>query len=159
MKSIGLILATALAAMPACAAAPPSTPVQTISYETGPCFGRCPVYRFHVNSDGRGSFEGIRFTAVSGPRPFRATVAQYRAFARQLEPVRPERGSVRYEGRACRSMATDLPSTEVIWRSRRGTQSLYFYHGCDMQRNRALAERLNAAPALLGIGDFIRPAR
>jgi hypothetical protein len=56
-------------------------------------------------------------------------------------------------------MATDLPSTEISWRSRRGTQSLYFYHGCDMQRNRALAERLTAAPGLLPIGDFIRPVR
>ena len=159
MKSIGLVIAIALAALPASASARPVTPVQTIYFETGPCFGTCPVYRFHVNSDGSGVFEGIRFTAFTGPRPFRATPAQYRAFARQLEPVRPRRGAVRYEGRACRAMATDLPSTEVTWRSRRGAQSLYFYHGCDMQRNRALAERLNAAPGLLPIGDFIRPAR
>ena len=47
----------------------------------------------------------------------------------------------------------------VVVRSPRGTQSLYFYYGCDMQRNRALAERLSAAPALLPIGDFIRAAR
>jgi len=159
MKSITLA-AMALMAPPASpAAARPATPVQTISFETGPCFGRCPVYRFHINSDGSGIFEGIRFTAVTGSRPFRATTAQYRAFARQLAPIRPARGSIRYEGRACRSMATDLPSAEVTWRSRRGTQSLYFYYGCDMQRNRALAERLSAAPGLLPIGDFIQASR
>ena len=158
MKRFALALALMAVASPA-AAKPPRTPTQTISFETGPCFGVCPVYRFHINSDGSGSFEGIRFTAFTGTRPFRASSAQYRAFAHQLEPVRPRQGSVRYEGRACRSMATDLPSTEVTWRSRRGTQSLYFYHGCDMQRNRALAERLNAAPGLLPIGDFIRPPR
>jgi hypothetical protein len=157
MKSIVLI-ALAFAALPASAAAP-RTPAQTISFETGPCFGACPVYRLYVSSDGTGGFEGIRFTAVTGTRRFRATYAQYRAFARLLEPVRPARGSVRYEGRACRSMATDLPSTTVTWRSPRGTQSLHFYHGCDMQRNRALATRLNAAPALLPIGDFIGPSR
>ena len=138
---------------------PPGTPVQTITYETGPCFGRCPVYRVTINSDGSGSFEGIRFTALAGTRPFRASHAQYQAFARQLEPIRPAHGTIRYEGRACRATATDLPSAEVTWRSRRGTQSLYFYHGCDMQRNRALAERLNAAPALLPIGEFIGAAR
>jgi hypothetical protein len=159
MKSIGLIF-MALAALPAIGAAPPpATPVQTISFGTGPCFGRCPVYRISVSSDGTGSFEGIRFTAVTGTRPFHATSAQYRAFARQLEPIRPARGAVRYEGRACRAMATDLPSAEVTWRSRRGTQSLYFYYGCDMQRNRALSERLSAAPGLLPIGDFIAPPR
>jgi hypothetical protein len=158
MKTLGLI-ALALSALPASASAAPATPVRTISFETGACFGRCPVYRFHINSDGGGVFEGIRFTAFTGSRPFRATHAQYRAFARRLEPVRPARGSVRYEGRACRSMATDLPSAEIIWRSPRGTQSLYFYYGCDMQRNRALAERLSAALGLLPIGDFIRPSR
>jgi hypothetical protein len=156
MKTIGLI-ALALTALPACATASPGTPVQTISFETGPCFGRCPVYRLHINSDGRGIFEGIRFTAFTGTRPFRATTRQYQAFARQLEPIRPARGAVRYAGEACRSTATDLPSAEVTWRSNRGTQSLYFYYGCDMERNRALAERLTAAPALLPIGDFIRP--
>jgi len=120
MKIIGFFVAAAMSAWPACASAP-ATPVQTISFETGPCFGACPVYRLHVNSDGSGVFEGIRFTAVTGTRPFRATSAQYRAFARMLEPIRPARGSVRYEGRACRSMATDMPSANVTWRSRRGT--------------------------------------
>ena len=53
-------------------------------------------------------------------------------------------------------MATDLPSAEVTWRPPgRGTQSLYFYYGCDMQRNRAIAERLGGAPRLLPIGGFI----
>jgi hypothetical protein len=158
MKSIGLI-AMALAALPVSASAAPGTPVQTISFETGPCFGACPVYRVVINSNGSGTFEGIRFTAVTGTRPFRATIAQYQAFARQLEPIRPARGAVRYEGRACHSMATDLPSADVTWRSSRGTQSLHFYYGCDMQRNRALADRLTAAPGLLPIGDFIRPPR
>jgi len=157
MKSVAL-LALALAALPA-TAAPPSTPVQTISFETGPCFGACPVYRLHVNSDGSGTFEGLRFTAFTGTRAFRATPAQYRAFARRLEPLRPARGTIRYDGEACHAIATDQPSAQVTWRSRRGTQSLHFYYGCDMERNRAIAQRLTEAPALLPIGDFIRPRR
>ena len=151
-----LLLPLALAA---CATAPPATPVETIVFETGPCFGACPVYRLIVNSGGDGTFEGRRFTAVEGTRAFRATPAQYRAFAAQLAPLRPAGGAVRYSGDACAAMATDLPSAEVTWRSRRGTQSLYFYYGCDMERNRGIADRLNAAPGLLPIGDFIRPAR
>ena len=158
MKRIALAFALWAVASSAPAKAP-GTPIQTITYETGPCFGRCPVYRVTIDSDGSGRFEGIRFTAVRGVRRFRASPAQYQAFARQLEPVRPARGSVRYQGSACHSEMTDMPSTEVTWRSRRGTQSLYFYHGCDRQLNRALAERLNAAPGLLPIGDFIRPPR
>jgi hypothetical protein len=159
MRLIATILAAALA-LPACAAvAPTATPAETITFETGPCFGACPVYRLVVNSDGSGTFEGRRFTAVTGTRPFRATPAQYRAFARQLAPLRPANGSVRYAGEACRSMATDLPSAEVTWRSRRGTQGLYFYYGCDMERNGAIGERLSAAPGLLPIGDYIAARR
>lgn len=159
MKSIATILAAALA-LPACAAAPPAgTPVQTIIFETGPCFGACPVYRVVVNSDGSGTFEGRRFTAVTGTRAFRATTRQYQAFARQLEPLRPSGGTVRYSGEACAAMATDLPSAEVTWRSRRGEQNLYFYYGCDMERNRAIADRLSAAPAFLPIGDYIAARR
>ena len=150
----------ALLALPACATArPTATPAWTIIFETGPCFGACPVYRVTVNSGGDGTFEGLRFTAVIGARPFRATPAQAQAFARQLEPLRPASGAVRYSGEACGTMATDLPSAEVTWRSPRGTQSLYFYYGCDMARNRAIVERLEVAPRLLPIGDFIRPAR
>ena len=41
----------------ACAAASaPASPAETISFETGPCFGACPVYRLTVNSDGSGTF-------------------------------------------------------------------------------------------------------
>jgi len=158
MKTLELALAALAIAVPASAKGPgPATPVETIVFETGPCFGACPVYRVTVNSGGEGTFEGRRFTAVAGTRAFRATPAQYRAFARQLAPLRPRRGTVRYSSERCRTMATDLPSAEVTWRSRRGTQTLYFYYGCDMERNRAIAERLSAAPGLLPIVDFIRP--
>lgn len=132
--------------------------VDSISYETGPCFGACPVYRVTVNRDGDGLFEGRRFTAVTGERRFTVTPAQYRAFVHHLAPLRPASGERRYSGEACGSMATDLPSAEVIWRAL-DRQSLYFYYGCDMERNRAIAERLRAAPDLLPIGDLIGGSR
>jgi hypothetical protein len=142
-----------------CATAPPAEAagrqVRSISYETGPCFGACPVYRVTVSADGTGRFEGRNFTTVRGEREFRVTPAQYRAFAAQLAPLRPARGSRRYSGEACRSMATDLPSAEVTWSAAGGDQKLYFYFGCDMDRNRALAERLRAAPGLLPIAELI----
>jgi Domain of unknown function (DUF6438) len=128
----------------------------SISYETGPCFGTCPVYRLTVSPDGTGTFEGRRFTAVTGERSFRVTPDQYRAFAAQLAPLRPAEGSVRMSGEACRQMATDLPSAEVTWFSQIGnSQSYYFYYGCDMEQNRAIAERLTRAPELLPIQPMI----
>ncbi|HEY0326511.1 MAG TPA: DUF6438 domain-containing protein, partial [Allosphingosinicella sp.] len=41
---------------------------ESISYETGPCFGACPVYRVTVSPDGTGTVEGRRVTAVTGER-------------------------------------------------------------------------------------------
>ena len=129
---------------------------ESISYETGPCFGACPVYKVTVRPDGTGTFEGRRFTSVTGERRFTLTPAQYRAFAAELAPLRPREGSVRLSGEACRQMATDLPSAEVTWFSQIGnSQSYYFYYGCDMEANRPIAERLSRAPTLLPIREMI----
>jgi hypothetical protein len=140
--------------------APDENAMESISYETGPCFGACPIYRVTVNRDGTGLFEGRRFTAVEGERRLRLSSDHFGDFARQLEPLRPTRGHRRYSGEACETMATDLPSVEIIWRFADGLeQRLYFYHGCDMERNRPIAERLDAAPGLLPIGDLIGSRR
>ena len=135
---------------------PVAIEADAISYETGPCFGACPVYKVTVRSDGTGVFEGRRFTSLLGTRSFRLTAAQYRAFANVLAPLRPARGSVRYSGDKCRMMATDLPSAEVTWTGRGATRQLYFYFGCDMEKNRAIAERIRKAPERLPIARFIR---
>ena len=160
MKRIAFALAFTAAALPADAATPRPGMVETISYETGPCFGRCPVYRVTVRSDGRGIFEGIRFTAFTGTRRFRLSRAQYRVFARRLAPDRPAQGERRYQPGTplCRQAATDLPSVGITWRGR-GEQSLYVYYGCDRTQNQAMFDRLASAPALLPIGDFIEPRR
>lgn len=155
---IGAII-TACAGLAACATASAdgSAPAESISFETGPCFGACPVYLLTVHSDGSGIFEGRRFTAVDDRREFRITPEQYRAFVRHLEPLRPASGAVRYSGDACASMATDLPSADIKWRRERGSeQGLYFYFGCDMEKNQAIAERIRKAPDLLPIAGFIR---
>ena len=159
MRGVGSALTLAMAALAGCATASPGGSARTASsvvYETGPCFGACPIYRVTVNSDGSGLFEGRRFTAVEGERAFRVSARQYGALLAHLEPLRPATGTVRYSGEACETMATDLPSVEVTWRMPGDSQQqLYFYHGCDMERNRAIAERLNAVPSLLPIEGFI----
>lgn len=132
---------------------------ETITYRTGPCMGGCPIYTVTVRSDGRATFEGINFTAVRGTRNFRVTPRQYRAFADRLAPIRPAHGSIDYNGRGCRTMATDMDSAAVTWQSRRGTQRLNLYYGCDMEANGALARRLRSAPGLLAIAAFIGNSR
>ncbi|HEV2865705.1 MAG TPA: DUF6438 domain-containing protein [Allosphingosinicella sp.] len=157
-RPLGLALALALAGCATVQEDAAARGAMSVSYETGPCFGACPVYRVTVNSDGSGMFEGRRFTAVEGQRAFRISRQQFDALVAHLDPVRPAQGSVRYAGEACERVATDLPSAEVTWRMLGdGQQQLYFYYGCDMEKNRAIAERLDAVPRLLGIEDFLRP--
>ena len=156
MKKLTLLLAAVAFSGPAAAQPATRSSAESITYQTSPCFGRCPVYQVTVSSDGRATFEGVRFTTVTGTRHFRITPGQYLAFRRHLAPLRPRTGSVRYAGRdRCQSMATDLPSAEVTWNGAGGQQQLHFYYGCDMQKNRAIADRLRRAPDLLPLRDYI----
>ncbi len=136
---------------------PPETPMppvsgEAIEYQTGPCFGSCPVYRFQVNPNGTGSFTGIRFTAVTGQRSFRVTPEQAAALARSLAPWRPATGRTRRYAHGepgCERAATDMPSAEIRWRGRRSTTTLYFDFGCDRDTNHAMAAAIGNAPDLI----------
>jgi len=129
----------------------------SISYETGPCFGGCPVYAVTVRPDGTGVFEGKRFTAVTGTRNFALSRAQYDAFAARLAPYRPASGEVRYSHGEpnCPNAPTDMPSIDVRWTRAIGdSQGLHFYLGCGRD-NRALAETLGGAVELLPVHALI----
>jgi hypothetical protein len=129
----------------------------SITYETGPCFGRCPVYAVTVRPDGSGVFTGKRFTAVSGERAFRLSRTQYDAFAARLAPYRPASGEVRYApGEAsCPNAPTDMPSVDVTWTRAIGdSQAVHFYLGC-RRGNEGVAEALGGAVELLPVQEMI----
>ena len=142
----------------------PTAPVrpvigEAIEYQTGPCFGRCPVYRFQVSPNGLGNFTGIRFTAVTGQRSFRVTPDQAAALAQRVAPYRPATGRTRRYAHGepgCERAATDMPSAEVRWRGRRSTTTLYFDFGCDRDANHAMAAAIGNAPDLIpALGPLI----
>jgi hypothetical protein len=133
-------------------------PVESITFETGACFGTCPVYQVTVRADGTGIFTGQRYTAVQGERRFRISRAQYRAFAGHLAPIRPRTGSINYADAAhCGDEATDLPGSSVVWQAGGRRQAVAFYYGCMNPQLRPIGARLGAAPGLLPIADFIGP--
>ena len=153
-----------LAACAATAAPPDGRPVpieqEAIRYETGACFGACPVYAVTVRPDGTGTFEGNRFTAETVTRSFRIDPAAYRRFADLLKPYRPAEGEVAYQPGSprCEMAATDMPSAAVTWSSNTGAAptKLSFYYGCRIG-NEALADALRRAPELLPIQELIGP--
>ena len=134
----------------------PSTPVaiegDSITYETGPCFGRCPVFSITIRPDGSGVFTGKNFTAVTGERAFKLSPADYAAFASRLQPYRPESGERRYSHgeKGCEQVVTDMPSVDVRWTRAIGdSQALHYYYGCRDAANRHMADVLGNAPDML----------
>jgi hypothetical protein len=149
-------IGAAWASLCSAAAAPPPP---SITYEAGACYGFCPVYQLTIHPDGNGVIEGKAHIAAMGRHRFKASAAQFQAFARELAPLRPGSGSVRYDPNSrCGPSITDMPWVRVTWRSGGSMQSLYFYYGCDPRRFTAIAERLRRAPTLLPIAALIRPA-
>ncbi|QNM82747.1 hypothetical protein H8M03_12285 [Sphingomonas sabuli] len=135
--------------------APAAGSVETIRYETQACYGFCPVYVVTVGSDGTGQFEGGQHTAVTGPRSFTVTPAQFADFKQRLEPYRPQ-GERRVADPNCGGrLATDMPSVDVTWTQKGPSSHLYVYYGCNREANRAMFEALRTAPEALPIAAFI----
>ena len=159
MRVIGLMTAAAALGLAGCATtggAPRAIEAESISYETSPCFGTCPVYVVTIQPDGRGTFEGKRFTAVTGTRDFTASPDAYRAFAAALAPYRPTGERLVHMGaQECPNAPTDMPSVDVRWSERSGASDhLGFYTGC-RAGNEAMAEALRRAPDTLPIAGFV----
>lgn len=157
------IVAAAALIVASCAVTSADTPppptagtVETIRYETGPCFGACPVYVVEVSSNGLGVFAGRQHTAVIGERMFAVTPRQYAEFRRRLEPYRPPGEERRVAEPNCGGVvATDLPSVEISWSAKGPQQRLYVYYGCDMERNAAMFRALQEAPEVLPIEELV----
>jgi hypothetical protein len=132
---------------------------ETIRYETAPCYGTCPVYAVTIAPDGKGTFEGKRFTAVTGVKEFQATPADYHTFAAKLAPYRPKDAeTVLQPGQpGCENAPTDMPSVDIVWSELSGSrQHLNVYYGCGSQEMRA---GLRSAPDALPIAAFIGDPR
>tara|TARA_B100000678_G_scaffold282909_1_gene282384 strand:- start:37 stop:534 length:498 start_codon:yes stop_codon:yes gene_type:complete len=162
MKSRAMIILAALGAA-ACTQTPPpqatdaAAAPESITYEAGACFGTCPVYKVTVRSDGTGTFEGERFTQVTGTRDFTLTPVQYAAFAKRLAPYRPNGETLYKPGEpTCANYATDMPSTDIRWSGAGSSDHLYIYYGCDRQQNAAMFDAVRGAVDALPIGSMIR---
>ena len=137
------------------AAAPRPGP-DAIRYEDLGCFFYCAVFVVTVDREGRGFFEGKRYTEVQGSRRFRITPAQFRDFETKLAPLRPASGYVSVDDvNHCNGAgvpSTDGGSTRVRWLEGRTSQSLHYYSGCPP---REVAVALSQALALLPIKAFL----
>jgi hypothetical protein len=108
-----------------------------------------------IAPDGSGTFEGKRFTAVTGVRRFKATSESYRVFAARIAPYRPTNNELLYQPGTpiCKDAPTDMPSVDIVWSELSGaSQHLNFYYGCGSQNMR---EALRKAPEVLPVSKLI----
>ena len=162
-----LLAAAALLLSPITAAAAPlkQRPAETITYESGACFGTCAIYSVTVDTrTGAGEFVGKKFTTVTGARRFRATPAQVARFRQDLEFARAvPPGAFKQGGARCKMYATDMNSVRLTWSGNAGAgvapRSLSIYFGCDMDANRPLFLSVQRAWQALPIMPFIGERR
>jgi len=132
----------------------------TIRYETSPCFGTCPVYAVTIRPDGSGTFEGKRFTAVTGTRNFTASPEEARRFAAALAPYRPASGERLYQQGTslCPGpMVSDMPGVDVRWTAAGGAeQHISYDFGCH-RADPTMRDALRNAPDALPIAAFVKP--
>lgn len=127
-----------------------------ISYNTGSCFGPCPIYVVTVRADGTATWEGKENVAFKGVRQFNVSDEQYRAFARKLSTVRPKGTRAIVPGSPdCGPIATDQSTARIWWEGASGTDALTYHYGCTRSANRQMVESIRTAPALLPIQEFI----
>jgi hypothetical protein len=152
------LLALSIVLSPAIANAAPGrsrAALETITYETGPCFGVCPVYRVTVSPDGRGVFEGKKFTAVTGKRAFRVDPKTFAEFSRRIRGVRPVGEVLLTGGDLCKMMATEMATIDVRWTGGLRQEHLAYNLGCDRERYGWKANVLQKAITVLPVAKFI----
>jgi hypothetical protein len=103
-----------------------------ITLERTACFGTCPMYVVTIGSDGRVTFEGRRFTKVTGQatgriskKAFRNLVSQFQKMGYASLPDKYSPGTPQ-----CPRMVTDMPSAITALRFKGKTKAVVHYHGC-----------------------------
>lgn len=103
-----------------------------ITLERTACFGSCPMYNLTITSDGKVTFEGHRFTKVTGEargkiskRAFRGLVTEFKRIGYFSLPDNYSPGTPQ-----CPHLMTDMPSANTSLRLKGKTKAVAHYYGC-----------------------------
>ena len=105
---------------------------KVITLERTVCFGTCPNYKLTIYSDGRVSYEGIRFVKKMGKATGRISRAKLHDLVMEFTNIYyfnlPD--SFQPGDKTCPTEWTDMPSatTSLTWQGR--SKTIIHYHGC-----------------------------
>jgi len=103
-----------------------------ITLERTACFGACPMYTVTIASNGKVTFEGRRFTKVTGMARGKISRKAFRRLVKEFEAIDYFSLPDRYTPGTpdCPRMITDLPSANTSLRLRGKVKAVMHYHGC-----------------------------
>lgn len=105
---------------------------KVITLERTVCYGTCPNYKLTIFSDGRVSYEGIRFVKKMGKATGRISRAKLNDLVMEFTNIYyfnlPD--SFQPGDKTCPTEWTDMPSatTSLTWQGR--SKTIVHYHGC-----------------------------
>ncbi|WP_028008299.1 DUF6438 domain-containing protein [Solimonas flava] len=114
----------------AAAVVPGATGPFSIGMRHGPCYGRCPVYRVTLYSDGRVEFVGDRFVAAPGVQNKQIDVAGIAALGAQARRLFTTVGDVKPGTKSCGTYATDMPQISLEFDEGGRARTIAHYTGC-----------------------------
>lgn len=154
MRKLLLALAGALCA---CATSP-SLPQQSVSIERTACYGRCPVYRFTLYSDGRYVWQGREYVSDLGTVRGWRDARTYAAAMKLLSDARYLEFKDSYVSDSeCEVWATDNPTVTIVVENASSQKKITHYLGCQgFAREDALTQLEGNMDKVLRTREFIR---
>lgn len=104
----------------------------SISLEKTACYGRCPVYRFTLYSDGRYVWEGRADVSVMGTVRGSMSTSAYTTAMQLLNDFRYQEFKDSYQADAdCETWATDNPTVSITVADTLHPKTIVHYRGCE----------------------------
>ncbi|WP_157933775.1 DUF6438 domain-containing protein [Alloalcanivorax mobilis] len=122
-----------------------------IRYQAGACFGTCPQFEYRIDADGNATFNGQRFTKITGEHPAPGDRATFKRLRGLLASARPADGDRVIGPNDCQRFATDHPGITVVWEEPAGERRLTYNTGCHDARYQALRDTLDEARQALPV--------
>lgn len=105
---------------------------KVITLERTQCFGTCPMYKLTIFSDGRVSYEGIKFVKTVGKAGGRISRAKLRDLVTEFTNISYFKLPDSFEPgqKTCPQEWTDMPSaiTSLAWNGK--SKTIKHYYGC-----------------------------
>ncbi len=103
-----------------------------ITLERTACFGTCPMYKVTIASDGTVTFNGVRFTKITGAAKGKISANDYRQLVAEFEKINyfslPDAYSPGTP--VCPRTITDMPSANTSIRLKGKLKGVRHYLGC-----------------------------